>query len=163
MVQSRQDPVADRFVVKPAAAANQIRRAAESPRSSSELDGSGLRIVQLKDAEPNPRTAWRTLLDADPSLEWAAPVLIDRDQHAHFPTGDVSVRFDHALAIEELEHFAAEHRVRVLARNEFVPEQVSFRPLQPREEYLPDLVRAIGDAPGVRAAWANTSSRYQRA
>ena len=49
------------------------------------------------------------------------------------------------------------------SRNEFVAEQVSFRPRDQRGTYLPDLVDKLQGEHAVGAAWLNTRSIYKRA
>ena len=90
------------------------------------------------------------------------PVLIDEAGEPHYPTGEISVRFKAAPDDEGLRRFAADHGLRLLRRNQFVREQVVFKPLD-SSSYLPDLVQAIEREGVAKAVWANTLSHYQRA
>jgi hypothetical protein len=118
--------------------------------------------LRLKTPAEDPRAAWRDILARCPEAQWAAPVLRDADGNELWPTGALVVRFRRRPSGTQLDAFAAEERLVIEARNEFVPEQASFRPRQPRTEYLPDLVARIGRRGDVAAAWAGTASRYRR-
>lgn len=134
-------------------------------------------LTQLGDAEtltpdlllvraPHPsrdaKRAWRALLARAPEVEWAAPVLLDEAGEPHYPTGDVTVRFDHTPSDDELATFAHRHGLDRCRRNEFVATQMSCSPADARGTYLPELVSTLSDAPGVIAAWPGTRSRYRR-
>ena len=95
-------------------------------------------------------------------MAWAEPVLLDERNEPQLPTGEISVRFTRSLSDEELETFAAEHALRLRSRNEFVPEQATFRRANPRSTSLQELLPSLSAAPGVRSAFANTLSRYRR-
>jgi hypothetical protein len=77
-------------------------------------------------------------------------------------TGEISVRFMAVLDDDGLRRFAAEHRLRLLRRNEFVPQQAVFQPLDGPVSHLPEIVRKIEGQGAAKAVWANTLSRYQR-
>jgi hypothetical protein len=94
---------------------------------------------------------------------WIAPVLRDSSGSELFPTGTVVVRFRDRPGEKALAAFAHDHGLAIERRNEFVPEQVSFRPLRPRDVFLPDLVDRLLTLPGVEVAWASTVSHYRHA
>jgi hypothetical protein len=83
-------------------------------------------------------------------------------------TGEISVRFHGALSDAELAGFAAEHDLRLLRRNELVPQQAVFQPLQPLQPLgtaqgdLRSVVQRIEREGAARAVWANTLSAPQR-
>lgn len=77
-------------------------------------------------------------------------------------TGEVSVRFHGAPSDSELAGFAAEHGLRLLRRNELVPQQAVFQPLQPLGNDLGSVIRRIEREGAARAVWANTLSAPQR-
>ncbi|HSD66556.1 MAG TPA: hypothetical protein VLF95_07635 [Vicinamibacteria bacterium] len=122
----------------------------------------GIVALRLKSPAKDPRAAWRDTLVRCPDAKWAAPVLRDADGNELWPTGALVVRFRTRPSAKQLDGFAAEERLVIEARNELVPEQASFRPRQPRAEYLPDLVAQVGRRDDVAAAWAGTASRYRR-
>jgi hypothetical protein len=122
----------------------------------------GIVALRLETPAEDPRAAWRDTLARCPEAKWAAPVLRDADGNELWPTGALVVRFRSRPSDKQLDAFAAEERLVIEARNEFVPEQASFRPRQPRTEYLPDLVGRIARRGGVAAAWAGTASHYRR-
>lgn len=90
------------------------------------------------------------------------PFFVDDEGEPHYLTGEISVRFRAVPGDEDLHRFAAEHSLRLLRRNEFVPQQVVFKPLDASRSYLPDLVESIKREGLAKAVWANTLSRYQR-
>jgi hypothetical protein len=122
----------------------------------------GIVALRLKTPAEDPRAAWRDTLASCPEAKWAAPVLRDADGNELWPTGALIVRFRRRPSDKQLDAVAAEERLVIEARNEFVPEQASFRPRQPRAEYLPDLVARIARRGDVAAAWAGTASHYRR-
>lgn len=75
------------------------------------------------------------------------------------PTGEVSVRFHTSPSDAELSGFAAEHGLRLLRRNEFVPQQVVFQPLG---SDVRSVIQRIEREGAARAVWANTLSGPQR-
>jgi hypothetical protein len=128
------------------------------------LEAAGAIVVRLRPPHGNdPRAACRLVLAACPEAAWAAPMLRDADGNELLPTGSVAVRFKKRPTERELEDFAARHALGVERRSEFVPEQASFRPLNPRKVYLPALVEALGRDPELRLAWVATRSSYRRA
>jgi hypothetical protein len=74
-------------------------------------------------------------------------------------TGEVSVRFHGAPSDAELAGFAAEHGLRLLRRNELVPQQAVFAPLG---SDLRSVVQRIEREGAARAVWANTLSAPHR-
>ena len=109
-------------------------------------DATDTWIVRTRD--PKARAAW-------------LPLLRDRDGVAHYPTGEVTVRFAAAPAEDALQAFAKTHRVALARRNALEPRQAVFVPVA--REWLPDLVDRLAAAPGVARAWPVTISRYARA
>jgi hypothetical protein len=89
------------------------------------------------------------------------PLLRDRDGVAHYPTGEVTVRFAKAPTDDALGAFAKAHRVTLARRNALEPRQAVFAPAT--QEWLPNLVDRLAAAPGVVRAWPVTVSRYERA
>jgi hypothetical protein len=163
MGRAKQIPSAEAHVVKIAPArAKAARGALAALGRMDELPGSDLVVVRLAGAGADPKAAWHRILGGVPSVAWAAPLLRDEEGQEHFPTGDVTVRFEHAPSAAALEQFARAHGLRIRGRNEFIAEQVVFTPAQPRRTYLPELVQSLGGADGVASAWANTLSRYRR-
>jgi hypothetical protein len=116
-----------------------------------------LRVKTGQTGEP----AWKTLIGALGGGS-AYPVLIDRDGAEHYPTGEVTVRFEKKPSPDALTAFAHEQELRLVRANEFAPQQFVVAPLDPSKEYLPRLVARLSAYPSVRAAWANTLSRYRR-
>lgn len=88
------------------------------------------------------------------------PMLRDEKGESYYLTGEVSVRFTAPLNEEELRRFAGLHGLRLVRRNEFVPQQAVFEPLQ--ESLLPELAHRLEREAGVQAAWPNALRRYQR-
>jgi hypothetical protein len=119
-------------------------------------------VVQVGKEASDARAAWQQVLDADPSLPWAVPVLVDESGRDMLPTGEVTVRFAAEPSDEELEEFADRHGLTLRSRNEFVRAQAVFVPNDPRNSYLPDVYERLDAEPHVTRAWPNTRSRYER-
>lgn len=85
---------------------------------------------------------------------------VRREQHDVVPTGEITVRFRETPDEQQLQRFAAGHRLRLLRRNEFVPQQAVFQPADRSD--LPSLVRTIEEDGNTKAVWLNTLSRYTR-
>lgn len=164
-MRSRQIPSPNRFVVKAAPEAfSGARRHLTGLGRLEGIEGAAdLWFFWAEREGGDPRDVWQAILDGLPSARWAAPLVVDESGEAHVPTGEVAVRFERPPDEEELRSFAARNGLRVRGRNEFVPEQASFEPGDPRGTYLPDLLAALAVEKGVRGAWASTLSRYHRA
>ena len=121
-----------------------------------------VQVIDVGDGPGDPRAAWERVLRQDPSLPWAAPVLLDEDGREMLPTGEVTVRFGGPPSDADLGEFGRRHGLSLRSRNEFVPSQAVFVPADRRSAYLPDLCQRLAGEPGVAAAWANTRSRYER-
>jgi hypothetical protein len=106
--------------------------------------------------------SWRRAQDIVGETGTVQPVLVDEEGEAHYPTGEISIRFGEPLGDDELRRFAARHDLRLLRRNEFVPQQAVFQPLDGPASYLPEVVKKIERQGAAKAVWANTLSRYQR-
>ena len=85
---------------------------------------------------------------------------LHREQHDVVPTGEITVRFRETPDEKQLQRFASGHGLRLLRRNEFVPQQAVFQPADRSD--LPALVRTIEGDGSTKAVWLNTLSRYTR-
>lgn len=108
------------------------------------------------------KQAWQTAVRELGDETGLFPVLYDRAGSPHYPTGEVTVRFEARPSDSDLRPFCEEQRLCLLRRNEFAAQQVVFEPAALASEYLPDLVSRISAQAGVHAAWANTLSCYRR-
>ena len=133
----------------------------DDPMPASILD-EGSFLIELPD-ESDPRAAWKRLVDRYGMEAWISPVVFDEGSIPHYPTGDVTVRFRDAVPDEVMQRFAESNGLELRARNEFVPEQASFHPRDPRGTYLPELVEQLQREDAVETAWLNTKSVYKRA
>lgn len=119
-------------------------------------------VVELP-GQSDPRAAWRQLVDRFRSAAWVSPVVVDDGRNLHYPTGDITVRFRRAVSDKRLQQFADSNGLELRSRNEFITEQASFGPRDPRGTYLPDLVEQLQHEDAVGAAWLNTKTFYKRA
>jgi len=126
------------------------------------LEGTDALLLSLPADSKEPRS-WRQAQEVVGTAGTVQPVLLDEEGEPHYPTGEISVRFKDALGDDELRRFAARHELRLLRRNEFVPQQAVFEPLDGSGSYLPEIVQEIGRQGAAKAVWANTLSLYQRA
>lgn len=133
------------------------------------LEGSD-RLMLLSIAPGSPdapdaldaETAWSRARELLGEAGKVHPVLIDEMGHPHFPTGEISIRFNETPPDERLQEFAVEHGLRLRDRNEFVPQQAVFWPADPSASYLPKLVQDLAGKDDTKAVWANTLTRFQR-
>jgi hypothetical protein len=122
---------------------------------------SDLVLVRVPATRGSAREAWQRVNDQLAGGTSVQPVFLDADGRPQYPTGEVSVRFRSAVSDAELDRFAARHKLRVLRRNDFVPEQVVFAPVE-SSDYLPDVVDALEASAETRMAWPNTVAKYER-
>ncbi|HKI01560.1 MAG TPA: hypothetical protein VKK31_06235 [Thermoanaerobaculia bacterium] len=128
------------------------------------LEGSeGLLLLSIPADAGDPETRWVRAQELLGELGTVQPVLLDELGEAHFPTGEISVRFHEAPPDDRLQEFAAEHGLRLRDRNEFVPQQAVFRPASPSASYLPKLVQELAGTKDTQKVWANTLTRFRRA
>ncbi len=156
------DPSPDEFVIRSAASDSLIARA-RVLGSLEQLDAAEPLCVLRVEGKASSKDAWQAALRALGQDTPVFPVLYDRNRSPHYPTGEVTVRFEVAPTDADLRSFCAEQRLRLLRRNEFAAQQVVCEPVAAASEFLPDLVARLSTQPGVRSAWANTLSRYRRA
>jgi hypothetical protein len=155
--------VSDRFVVRVQAGAEAEARQALQRFGSLEPGAEPDEwVLHLQAEAENLRQVWEEVLATVRSLKWMAPVLADSAGTAMVPVGDVTVRFHEAPSSETLQTLCDRFDVAIAKRNEFVPEQVAFRPAKPRDTFLPDLVAELEQDKGVLKAWATTRSAYRR-
>lgn len=129
-----------------------------------ELEANGGRLtLRLREPARDPKQAWREVLARSPDVAWASPSFRDKSGNELLPTGAVVVRFHKEPSAKALGAFVKEESLELERRTPLVPEQASFRPRQPREVYLPELVTRLARRPDVAAAWPATSARYRRA
>jgi hypothetical protein len=122
---------------------------------------SDLVLVRLPAARGSAREAWQRVHDQLAGGTAVQPVFFDAEGQPQYPTGEVSVRFRSSVSDADLDRFAARHKLRVLRRNEFVPEQVVFAPIG-ESHYLPDVIAALESSAETRMAWPNTIGKYER-
>ena len=128
-----------------------------------ELKGAeNMFLLHLRQKTSDARSAWELVRERIGDEDIVYPVLLDEGGHNQYPTGEISVRFESPPTDAQLKRFAASHGLRLQSRNEFVPQQATFEPLKPGEQYIPELVEEIAGAKNTQLAWANTLSRYER-
>jgi len=126
------------------------------------LEGTDALLLSLPMDREESQSSWRQAQEIVGAAGTVQPVLVDEEGEAHYPTGEISIRFAEPLGDDELRRFAARHDLRLLRRNEFVPQQAVFQPLDGPASYLPEIVKKIERQGAAKAVWANTLSRYQR-
>jgi len=126
------------------------------------LDGTDALLLSLP-SDRAAKPAWDHAREVVGTAGTVQPVLFDEAGEPHYPTGEISIRFVEPPGDEDLRRLAAEHGLQLIRRNEFVPQQAVFQPLDASAGYLPEIVERLEKEKGIRTAWANTLSRYQRA
>jgi hypothetical protein len=154
-------PAPERFVIRTAdrdaPVSNEVRALGDvEPLTPNQA----LHVLSMKTGQTGER-AWKALTGALGGGS-AYPVLIDGDGAEHYPTGEVTVRFEEKPSPALLESLARDQQVELVRENEFAPQQFVVVSRDPNKEYLPRLVERLSGYPGVRSAWANTLSRYRR-
>jgi len=144
----------------------------ESLRSASKRLGNLGQIERIADLDAlvlrsnasgqDGRGTWKEIASRLGESESAAPVYVDSDGNPSYPTGDIAVRFSRHLDDLQLQDFASRHHLRLTARNEFIPEQAAFAPVDLHNSYLPEILEDVNAADVVDAAWPKTISRYRR-
>src|SRR5689334_7638977 len=90
------------------------------------LNAKDLYLLRVTHSKGDPETTWREVSERLKSADLIQPVLIDERDYPHYPTGEITVRFNEALSDAQLAEFATAHKLRLLRRNEFVAEQAIF-------------------------------------
>src|SRR5262245_18738682 len=157
------EPSAAAVVVALAPAGGAEASASLRELGAIEANDAGLLTLRLHQPVRDPKDAWREVLARNPDAAWAAPSFRDASGHELLPTGVVTVRFRKQPGDKELAAFARQESLQPERRTPLVPEQASFRPRQPREVYLPELVARLAGRPDVAAAWPATKARYRKA
>ena len=155
-------PSPARFVIHTPKRGGLPRHLAETTRIQP-VEGSDLTVLEFREiGDEDAASNWKALVDKI-ALEFAVdPVLVDADGVEHYPTGDLMVRFSEPPSGDELSRFAERFALLIVERNKWVPAQVRFERVE-SDRFLPELVLALEKADGVRAAWATTLTRYERA
>src|SRR5262249_41803873 len=127
------------------------------------LPGSdGLLLLQVDKKSSGAKAIWEQACKLVGTNGTVKPVLVGEDGTEQYPTGEITVRFNSTPTDAQLKRFAASHKMRLRNRNEYVPQQAVFEPLDPNEQYIPDLVAEVSSAKDIQLAWANTLVRYQK-
>ncbi len=141
----------------------QLKLAGDPDLELEAVEGSpDMVVVRAAGEGPQPKATWARVQRAVGEDTVVAPVLTDEQGHTLFPTGTLQIRFDRAPSDTELERFAQAHGLKLLHRNKFQLAQASFAIRDPLHNYLPDLVSTLEGELGVRRAWPETKSRYER-
>src|SRR5689334_6098445 len=108
------------------------------------LEGSErLLLLTIAAGSQDAESAWSRGHELLGDLGNVHPVLLDELGEPHFPTGEISVRFHEVPPDDRLQEFAAEHGLRLRNRNEYVPQQAVFCPVDSSASYLPKLVQEL--------------------
>jgi hypothetical protein len=161
-VAERLEPATDRCVIRAPDGAAHLAAALASLGTVEQLvTTEPLHVLTL--ATPQPAAdAWAAVQKALGGKHAAYPVLIDSDGAPHYPTGDITVRFEQTPSAGDVKAFGDAHGLKLARANELAPKQFVYAPVAPAAEFLPDLVARLASQPGVRSAWANTLSVYRR-
>lgn len=158
----RLDPAPDEFVIRLSAFSDEAFERVRHLGSVARLNAAAPLYLLRLEHSASSKEAWQTAARELGDETGLFPVLYDRDGLPHYPTGEVTVRFEATPSDSDLRRFCEEQHLCLLRRNEFVAQQVVFEPAALASEYLPDLVSRISAQAGVHAAWANTLSCYRR-
>lgn len=127
------------------------------------LEGTeGPLLLTIAPGSLDAESAWNRARELLGDLGSVHPVLLDESGELHFPTGEISVRFHEVPPDDRLQEFAAEHGLRLRDRNQYVPQQAVFRPIESSASYLPKVVQELAETQDTKAVWANTLTRFRR-
>lgn len=157
----KQRPSSDMFVIYPDKDKS-VKQNMMTLGETSELKGMDAMLLRVEGKSADPKSNWNKVKEESSGKSIIQPVLIDEDGLSHYPDGKISVRFYDKLSDTDLQMFGKRHGLDAPARNPYVPEQVTFQLSNPREDYIVDVVKDVTEEEGVRTAWANTFSRYER-
>ena len=104
--------------------------------------GEQVWLVELRSEFPAVKEAWGDLQGAV-SAEGRVKIISGFGSDGWsfgLYTGEISVEFMKRPSDAKLARFAAEHRLRLIQRNEFVPEEALFAPLDPSRQYLGEIM-----------------------
>jgi hypothetical protein len=150
----------DALVVKPTSSGRELSADLRAFGAVEKIEPGGLLVVRPRETELE--AVRQQILETVRGVAWVEPALVDEGREPSLPTGEVSVRFSEPLSPKALKRFASDHGLRVHRLNEFVPEQITFRPIGLRNTSLSQIVSSVQKEPNVTRAWPNTMSRYRR-
>src|SRR3990172_6465341 len=130
------EPALDEFVLCVGASAHEAldraRKLGVVERFDAEPQLCLLRVKGKATAKEMWQSTVRVLGEDTPLF----PVLYDRDGSPHYPTGEVTVRFEAAPSDADLRRFCGAQGLQLLRRNEFVAQQVVCEPVAAAHEFL---------------------------
>jgi hypothetical protein len=134
------------------------------PELPAEPAGStGLFVFRNATPAADAREEWHRLIrEYGDRIEFAAPVMVDRQGRQMLPTGRMVVEFYNSPTSETLEQLQNAYGLRYLTTNEFKKEQVSFEARDPKAVYPPDLLAKLASDSRVKLAMPETMARYSR-
>ena len=128
------DSSSEYFVVKPKSADLPAELTAEPAGST------GLFVLRNSSPSTGPRREWdRLMREYGEHLDFASPVLVDKQGRQMLPTGRIVVQFHSPPSSEVLQQFEKTYRLQCLKVNEFKREQMTFEALD-KTTYPPDLI-----------------------
>lgn len=162
-MESAQKPDNKLFVVHPKNDREKVKKTLKNFGDVEEVKGSDdLLLVRLPEETAAPRKVLRSIQKKLGNAGVVHHVLIDEGGHHLYPTGEISVRFQHTPSDAELKKFAAAHKLRLHSRNEYVPQQAIFEPVNLTDRDVLELVEEVSQDKKTQLAWPNTLSHYDR-
>ncbi len=88
---------------------------------------------------------------------------IEEDSSGGYPTGQIGVRFDKSHTVSDLKKLAKRLDLEFLGKNEYVPEQATFRIAKRKSVWMPGVMKAL-ESPelGVQKAWPESIRQFKR-
>lgn len=151
------------FVVHAKSDRRKVQEALKDFGKVEEVKGSDHLLLVHSPTDNPAKKTWRSIKKKLGKGESVHPVLIDETGRHQYPTGEINVRFERTPSDAQLKKFAAAHNLRLHSRNEFVPQQAIFEPVEAGDRYVLELVKEIQNDKNIQLAWPNTLSRYERA
>jgi hypothetical protein len=140
--------------------AAQSRLAAAGARAAPLPGVADASVVRTKPSDP--RALREKIRRAVGDEVLVVPVLIGEGGERFIPTGEIVVRFKHALDARELAQFARRHGLGAGVRNKWSPRQGAFAVRGDDARFLPEIVARIAADEVVDAAWPDTRAHFHR-
>ena len=151
------------FVVHPKNDREKVQETLKDFGEVEEIKGSDdLLLVRLPEETATPKKTLRSIQKKLGSAGVVHHVLVDEGGHHLYPTGEINVRFQKTPSDAELKKFAAAHKLRLQSRNEYVPQQAIFEPIDLKDRDVLEAVEEVSQDKKTQLAWPNTLSRYDR-
>ena len=119
-------------------------------------------LIRLVAPASNPRVGWNQLRTVIGSHGQVLPVFLGEHEQPKYSVGTLQVRFPSPPSDDELYAWLPAG-LRVKARNEYIPSQISLEPAEPTGQFLPDLIADLRQHNGDQVqVWPETLQLFRK-